>query len=140
VFCRNNFRLVNVKHFTLDESCQQIVFSDVSGAGYGDYIVETPIDIAHGMWLDSEKGNSSKYRRYKQAINAMPINSKGINASGIHIPKSGIKYNQLKIVIRGELINLVWPPKGFNKFKYNIRYTPVVMITNSTKIISFIIL
>ena len=82
----------------------------------------------------------SKYRRYKQAINAMPINSKGINASGIHIPKSGIKYNQLIIVIRGEAINLVWPPKGFNKLKYNIRYTPVVMITNSTKIISFIVL
>jgi hypothetical protein len=42
-----------------------------------------------------------------------------INASGIHIPKSGIKYNQFIIVIRGEPINLVWPPKGFNKFKYN---------------------
>jgi hypothetical protein len=59
------------------------------------------------------------------AINAMPINCKGINASGIHNPKSGIKYNQLIIVIRGEPINLVWSPKGFNKFKYNIRYTPV---------------
>jgi hypothetical protein len=61
----------------------------------------------------------------------MPINCKGINASGIRIPKSGIKYNQLIIVIRGEPINLVWPPKGFNKFKYNIRYTPVVMITHT---------
>jgi hypothetical protein len=40
-----------------------------------------------------------KYRWYKQAISAMPINCKGINASGIHIPKSGIKYNQLIIVI-----------------------------------------
>jgi hypothetical protein len=117
------------------------------------------------MWLNSEKGNSStwkeltgvkqvllsvfhifqytgnqKYRWYKQAISAMPINCKGINASGIHIPKSGIKYNQFIIVIRGEPINLVWPPKGFNKFKYNIRYTPVVMITNYTKIISSIVL
>jgi hypothetical protein len=116
----------------------------------------------------------------------MPINCKGINASGIHIPKSGIKYNQFIIVIRGEPINLVWPletpithgmwlnsEKGnsstwkeltavkqvllsvihilsgkrikwftdnLNKFKYNIRYTPVVMITNYTKIMSSIVL
>jgi hypothetical protein len=49
VFWRNNFQLVNVKHLTLDESCQQIVFSDASGTGYGGYIVETPIDKAHGM-------------------------------------------------------------------------------------------
>jgi hypothetical protein len=62
VFWRNNFQLVNVKHFTLDESCRQIVFSDASGTGYGGYIVETPIDIAHGMWLDSEKGNSSTWK------------------------------------------------------------------------------
>jgi hypothetical protein len=47
--------LINVKHFTLDESCQQIVFSDASGTGYDGYILETP--ITHGMWLDSEKGN-----------------------------------------------------------------------------------
>ena len=60
VFWRNNFQLVNVKHFTLDESCQQIVFSDASGTGYGGYIVETP--ITHGMWLDSEKGNSSSWK------------------------------------------------------------------------------
>jgi hypothetical protein len=39
-----------------------IVFSDASGTGYGCYIVETPIDIAHGMWLDSEKGNSSTWK------------------------------------------------------------------------------
>jgi hypothetical protein len=31
-------------------------FSDASGTGYGCYIVEIPIDIAHGMWLNSEKG------------------------------------------------------------------------------------
>ena len=57
-----NSSLVNVKHLTLDESCQQIVFSDDSGTGYGCYIVEIPIDIAHGMWLDSEKGNSSTWK------------------------------------------------------------------------------
>jgi hypothetical protein len=61
-------------------------------------------------------------------------------AGVIVIPKSGIKYNRFIIVIRGEPINLVWPPKGFNKFKYDIRYTPVVMITNYTKIISSIVL
>jgi hypothetical protein len=55
-------QLVNVKHFTLDESCQHIVFSDASGTGYGGYIVETPIDIDHGVWLDSEKGNSSTWK------------------------------------------------------------------------------
>jgi hypothetical protein len=38
----------------------------------------------------------------------MPINCKGINTSGIHIPKSGIKYNQFIIVIRGEPIRIKW--------------------------------
>ena len=57
-----HFQLVNVKHLTLDEFCQQILFSDASGTGYGGYIVETPTDIAHGMWLDSEKGNSSTWK------------------------------------------------------------------------------
>jgi hypothetical protein len=52
-------------------------------------------------FIDQVKG----YIFYLQAISAMPINCKGINASGIHIPKSGIKYNQLIIVIRGEPIN-----------------------------------
>jgi hypothetical protein len=88
-----------------------MITNSTSGTGYGGYIVETPIYIAHGMWLDSEKGNSSTWKELTAV--------KQVLLSFI-------------IVIRGEPINLVWPPKGFNKFKYNIRYTPVVMITNST--------
>jgi hypothetical protein len=64
VFWRNNFQLVNVKHFTLDESCQQIVFSDASGTGYGGYIVETP--ITHGMWLDSFYPLTRQYMNHRQ--------------------------------------------------------------------------
>jgi hypothetical protein len=41
--------------------CEPFYPSDASGTGYGCYIVEIPIDIAHDMWLDSEKGNSSTW-------------------------------------------------------------------------------
>jgi hypothetical protein len=56
------------------------------------------------------------------------------------VSKGSTKTVLQELALRGEPINLVWPPKGFNKFKYNIRYTPVVMITNYTKIISSIVL
>jgi hypothetical protein len=53
-----------------------------------------------------------KYRRYKQAINAMPINCKGINASGIHNPKSGIKYMKQCNAV-GTLIVPCWQSASF---------------------------
>jgi hypothetical protein len=53
---------VTVKHCSTDESCQSIVYSDVSDIGFGGYIVETPINIVHGMWFDVERGNSSTWK------------------------------------------------------------------------------
>ncbi|CAC5408526.1 unnamed protein product [Mytilus coruscus] len=50
---------VNVKHFSVDESCHSIIYSDASDTGFGGYIVETPQNIAHGMWVESERSNSS---------------------------------------------------------------------------------
>ena len=38
------------------------MYSDASGSGYGGYIVENPSGIAHGMWSDDEKTQSSTWR------------------------------------------------------------------------------
>ena len=41
---------------------RRVVYSDASDIGFGGYIVETPINIAHGMWFDIQnvvRGNSS---------------------------------------------------------------------------------
>ncbi|CAC5370950.1 unnamed protein product [Mytilus coruscus] len=53
---------VNVKHFSVDESCHSIIYSDASDTGFGGYIVETPQNIAHGMWVESERSNSSTWK------------------------------------------------------------------------------
>ncbi|CAC5359726.1 unnamed protein product [Mytilus coruscus] len=53
---------VNVKHFSVDESCHSIIYSDASDTGFGGYIVETPQNIAHGMWVESEYSNSSTWK------------------------------------------------------------------------------
>jgi hypothetical protein len=56
---RSNFPYIKV---WCDESCQSIVYSDVSDIGFGGYIVETPINIVRGMWFDVERGNSSTWK------------------------------------------------------------------------------
>ena len=48
---------VNVKHFSVDESCHSNIFSDASDTGFEGYFVETPQNIAHGMWVESECSN-----------------------------------------------------------------------------------
>ncbi|CAC5381524.1 unnamed protein product [Mytilus coruscus] len=58
-FWKLNISEVNVKHFSVDESCHSIIYSDASDTGFGGYIVETPQNIAHGMWVESERSNSS---------------------------------------------------------------------------------
>ena len=42
---------MNIKHCSIDESCQSIVFSDARDISFGGYIVGTPINIVHGMWF-----------------------------------------------------------------------------------------
>ncbi|CAG2193656.1 DTX [Mytilus edulis] len=56
------FSEVNVKHFSVDESCHSIIYSDSSDTGFGGYIVETPQNIAHGMWVESERSKSSTWK------------------------------------------------------------------------------
>ncbi|CAC5369387.1 unnamed protein product [Mytilus coruscus] len=67
---------VNVKHFSVDESCHSIIYSDASDTGFGGYIVETPQNIAHGMWVESERSNSSTWKElsaaYESEINFLP--------------------------------------------------------------------
>ena len=53
---------MNVKHCSTDESCQSIVYSDVSDIRFDGYIVGTPISIVHGMWFGVERGNSSAWK------------------------------------------------------------------------------
>ncbi|VDI24913.1 Hypothetical predicted protein [Mytilus galloprovincialis] len=53
---------VNVKHFSVDESCHSIIYSDANDTGFGGYIVEAPQNIANGMWIESERSNSSTWK------------------------------------------------------------------------------
>ena len=53
---------MNAKHCSTYESCQSIVYSDASDISFVGYIVETPINIVHGMWFDVERGNSSTWK------------------------------------------------------------------------------
>jgi hypothetical protein len=53
-FWKDNLPEVNGNQFTSDLSGQSIVYIDASNTGYGDYIVETPSNIAHCMWSECE--------------------------------------------------------------------------------------
>ena len=48
--------------FCNDHSCNTIVFSDASSTGYGGYIVENLLSVAHGMWSETERTQSSTWR------------------------------------------------------------------------------
>ncbi|CAC5392191.1 unnamed protein product [Mytilus coruscus] len=41
---------------------KSVVYSDASNTGYGGYIVETPFNIAHGMWSECESTKSSTWK------------------------------------------------------------------------------
>ena len=61
-FWKDNIKSINVKPFSSDESCHRVVYSDASDCGYGGYIVENPHNVAHGMWFESERKNSSTWK------------------------------------------------------------------------------
>ena len=61
-FRKRNLHTEKLKQFTSDLSCHTIVYSDVSNTGYGDYMVEYPSDIAHGMWSNNEFMKSSTWK------------------------------------------------------------------------------
>lgn len=61
-FWNKSVQCFNEKKFSNDQSCQSIAFSDASNTGYGGYVVNTPVSVAHGMWTESEKKMSSTWR------------------------------------------------------------------------------
>jgi len=61
-FWKDNLTEINGKQFTSDLSCQSIVYSDASNTGYGGYVVETPSNIAHGMWSECESSKSYTWK------------------------------------------------------------------------------
>ncbi|CAC5391899.1 unnamed protein product [Mytilus coruscus] len=85
---------VNVKHFSVDESCHSIIYSDASDTGFGDYIVETPQNIAHGMWVESERSNNSTWKELSANL-------------ALDIFSACLKYNVN--------IDIVWIPRTQNE-------------------------
>lgn len=61
-FWKENLPFLNVKPFKRDFACHTLVYSDASDTGFGGYSVENPHSIAHGMWSDTEKRNSSTWK------------------------------------------------------------------------------
>lgn len=61
-FWKDNLSTVNGKPFTSDLSIQSIVYSDASNTGYGGNVVETPFNIAHGMWSEDDMYKSSTWK------------------------------------------------------------------------------
>ena len=63
-FWKHNICICKVieREFKVDQSVHSIVYSDASGTGYGGYIVENPMNIAHGMWEEIERSRSSTWR------------------------------------------------------------------------------
>ncbi|XP_069109284.1 LOW QUALITY PROTEIN: uncharacterized protein [Argopecten irradians] len=53
---------INERKFTVDQSCQSIVYSDASHTGFGGYVVDSPMGTSHGMWSESEMEKSSTWR------------------------------------------------------------------------------
>ncbi|CAG2242226.1 unnamed protein product [Mytilus edulis] len=70
-FWRENLEHVNVKKFSSDVSCQSVVYSDASNTGYGGYVVETPFNIAHGMWSECEASKSSTWKELNAVRNIL---------------------------------------------------------------------
>ncbi|XP_071129462.1 uncharacterized protein [Mytilus edulis] len=70
-FWRENLEHVNVKKFSSDVSCQSVVYIDASNTGYGGYVVETPFNIAHGMWSECEASKSSTWKELNAVRNIL---------------------------------------------------------------------
>ncbi|VDH90196.1 Hypothetical predicted protein [Mytilus galloprovincialis] len=106
-FWRENLEHVNVKKFSSDVSCQSVVYSDASNTGYGGYVVETPFNIAHGMWSECEASKSSTWKE----LNAV----RNILLSMINVLKDKrIKWfsdNQNVVTI----VEKVWVPRTLNE-------------------------
>ncbi|XP_076099880.1 uncharacterized protein LOC143069233 [Mytilus galloprovincialis] len=125
---------VNVKHFSVDESCHSIIYSDASDTGFGGYIVEAPQNIAHGMWVESERSNSSTWKElsavkkvllsliniisgkrvkwFTDNLNVVSIVSKGSTKTilqnlALDIFSACLKYNVN--------IDIVWIPRTLNE-------------------------
>jgi hypothetical protein len=85
---------VNAKHCGTDESCQSIVYSDVSDISFGGCIVGTPINIVHVMWFGVERipvnlwnKNTHQIGRYKISSyeTKSPAKNLQISSCSIHV-------------------------------------------------------
>ena len=133
-FWRHNINMVNVKYFNTDVSCQCIVYSDASNTGYGGYSVENPYSITHGMWSESELGNSSTWKEltavrnvflsliqflagktikwFTDNQNVVSNVSKGSTKSVLQI----LALEIFNICIKHDVnIDMVWIPRGENE-------------------------
>ncbi|CAC5408527.1 unnamed protein product [Mytilus coruscus] len=89
---------VNIKHFSVDESCHSIIYSEASDTGSGGYIVETPQNITHeALWGPHEVDWFASDHNFKllvvysrfwngnsSGIDAFTVNWFGVN--GLFVP------------------------------------------------------
>ena len=100
-FWKKNLNSLNEKAFITDFACHTIAYSDASGTGFGGYVVETPINIAHGMWSEDERLLSST-RRELMAVTRVLMSLKGRLANK-HVKWFSDNQNVIRIVQRGSM-------------------------------------
>ena len=61
----------NQRQFIVDHGCHTVVYSDASSTGYAGYEVQTPCNIAHGMWSEDEKVLSSTWRELTAVLRVL---------------------------------------------------------------------
>ncbi|CAC5399039.1 unnamed protein product [Mytilus coruscus] len=62
-----NVAYIMSKHLSIDI----LIYSDASNTGYGGYVVETPFNIAHGMWSECEASKSSTWKELNAVRNIL---------------------------------------------------------------------
>ena len=133
-FWKSNLREINHKLFDSDLHCYTVIYSDASSTGYGGYIVENPNSIAHGMWSESEKLNSSTWKELTAVKNVLMslidfVKGKKIkwftdNQNIVHIINKGsmkshlqdIAYIVYKLCFKFSIcIEVEWIPRTLNE-------------------------
>ena len=100
-FWKKNLNSLNEKAFITDFACHTIAYSDASGTGFGGYVVETPINIAHGMWSEDERLLSSTWREL-MAVKRVLMSLRGRLANK-HVKWFSDNQNVIRIVQRGSM-------------------------------------
>ncbi|CAC5361374.1 unnamed protein product [Mytilus coruscus] len=111
-----------------------IVYSDASNTGYGGYVVETPFNIAHGMWSECEASKSSTWKELNAVRNILlsminVLKDKRIkwfsdNQNVVTIVEKGSMKPELQDIamcifenclIHNISIDVVWVPRNLNE-------------------------